>query len=76
MNEELRREIKQMIDEAIRQHIHSGTDARKVKLADTVYTPQDSIASPNGGATQDAQARTAIDSIITTLEHFNFVKDN
>lgn len=38
--------------------------------------PQAAITAPTGGATTDAEARTAINSIITTLENLGLVKLN
>ena len=34
------------------------------------------ITAPSGGATVDAEARTAINSVITTLENLNLVAPN
>lgn len=38
--------------------------------------PQAAITAPTGGGTQDAEARTAINAIITALENLNLVKPN
>lgn len=38
--------------------------------------PRNAITAPTGGGTQDAEARTAINSIITTLEELGFIKPN
>lgn len=76
MDEQLRQEVQAMIDEAIRKHIHSGTDSLKVKLRDLDFPKQSAISDPNGGATQDAQARNAIEAIIDTLETLNLIETN
>lgn len=39
-------------------------------------TTQSAITAPTGGATTDAEARTAIDAIITVLEQFGLVEAN
>lgn len=50
-------------------HVHNGIDAPKIEvLLNDIITPQISPASPTGGVVIDAEARTAIDSIITKLE--------
>jgi len=51
------------------------------KLADKSGNPQiadrqSAITAPSGGATVDAEARTAINSIITALEAHGLVADN
>ena len=38
----------------------------------TPVVPQATIADPSGGATVDAEARTAIDAILVVLETFGF----
>lgn len=53
----------------------------KTKLADSlnngqIADRQAAITSPSGGGTQDTEARTAIDSIISTLEAHGLVDDN
>lgn len=41
-----------------------------------VKAPQPAITAPTGGGTVDTEARTAINSIITTLEKLGLVKLN
>lgn len=43
------------------------------KLAEA---PQSAITAPTGGVTQDANARTAINSIITALENLGLLVEN
>lgn len=38
--------------------------------------PRPSITAPTGGGTQDAEARTAINALITTLEQLGLIKPN
>lgn len=38
--------------------------------------PRDAITAPSGGGTQDAEARTAINSIITALEDLGLIRPN
>ncbi len=42
----------------------------------TPVTTKSAITAPTGGATTDAEARTAINSIITVLEQFGLVAAN
>jgi hypothetical protein len=42
----------------------------------TPTTTKSAITAPTGGATTDAEARTAINSIITVLEQFGLVAAN
>lgn len=42
----------------------------------TVAGRQSAITAPTGGATVDAEARTAINSVITVLETFGLVTPN
>lgn len=44
---------------------------RKIKLG-----PLAAVTSPIGGGTQDAEARTAIDALITRLENLNLILPN
>lgn len=51
------------------------------KMKDKLDNPQiadrqSSVASPTGGATIDAEARTAIDLLITRLEAHGLIADN
>lgn len=53
----------------------------KSKLANTNQIPQivdaqTAITAPTGGATIDAEGRTAINAIITVLEAHGLVKEN
>ena len=45
-------------------------------LAGLNSAPLTAITAPTGGTTQDAEARTAINSIITRLEDLGLVNDN
>lgn len=60
----------------------STVDAKKLageKLGVGGATPaarQSAITAPTGGATVDAEARTAINTIITVLETFGLVTPN
>ena len=57
----------------------SITKIRVIKFGMNGVTPaaqQDAITAPTGGATTDAEARAAINSIITVLETFGMVAEN
>jgi hypothetical protein len=51
-------------------------NAKRFGLNITPAAIQSAITAPTGGGTQDAEARTAINSIITALETFGFVTPN
>lgn len=68
MDETLRKEIAQMIEDAIKNHKHNAADSLRIRGQDLMYAPQTAIADPTGGATEDAEARAAIELIIDTLE--------
>lgn len=55
----------------------STIDTQKLGVGDaTPTTTKTAITAPTGGATTDAEARTAINSIITVLEQFGLVVAN
>jgi hypothetical protein len=63
----------------------SNSNIRSKKLHGTAFavgtittpvTTKSAITAPTGGATTDAEARTAINSIITVLEQFGLVAGN
>ena len=62
-------EIKNLIKYEITHHRHTGVDSLKV-----LDTPQPTITAPTGGTTIDSQARTAINTIITTLQTLKLIK--
>ena len=43
---------------------------------DLTTAPRSAITAPTGGVTQDAEARTAINAIITALEQLGLVTEN
>jgi hypothetical protein len=51
-----------------------ATEAFGLSLAPVAR--KSAITAPTGGATTDAEARTAINAIITVLEQFGFVTPN
>lgn len=57
-------------------HRHDGVDSPQLSLETMQEVPQVAITSPTGGVTIDTQARTAIDSIITTLENLKLISPN
>lgn len=56
------------------EHEHNGMDSKRIKGKNLLNAPQPAITVPTGGATVDAQSRTAITSIITTLQELGFIK--
>lgn len=73
---------------AVERHEHTGTDSARVSFNNLKDIPEiidalgeanpplDSVTAPSGGATQDAEARTAINTIITRLEALGLVNEN
>ena len=43
---------------------------------DIANAPRTAVTAPSGGGTQDAEARTAINSVITKLEELGLVEEN
>ena len=59
----------------------ASLDKKNSQLADSANKPligeqQDAITAPSGGATVDAEARTAINAVITALEAHGLVASN
>lgn len=59
------------IDGAFRERFRLSKIAKIIDNA-----PMTAITAPSGGATQDGQARTAINSIITALETLGLLREN
>lgn len=57
-------------------HRHNGTDSPRIRPRDLEGVPRASITAPSGGSTVDSQARTAINSIISTLEALGLIDNN
>lgn len=57
-------------------HKHTGSDSQRIQLNELEYEKQDAITAPTGGLTIDAEARTAINAIITALENLNLIDEN
>jgi len=53
-----------------------NTTSLSVGSVATPVTTKAAITAPTGGATTDAEARAAINSIITVLEQFGLVDPN
>lgn len=53
-----------------------NTTKLSVGSVTTPITTQTAITAPTGGATTDAEARAAINSVITVLEAFGLVAPN
>jgi len=62
--------------EEFRQHKHSGIDGVKVNFNDLSIVRKTAITAPTGGGTQDSEARTAINTIISTLEDLGLINEN
>lgn len=56
-------------------HTHNGADAPRVDGTLT-NLPQAFVADPSGGAVIDAEARTAINSILNILENTGLMKSS
>lgn len=72
-NLEFKRTIERLVKEAVDLEIngslkHTGSKIGFFKTTPT--TQQASISDPSGGATQDANARTAINSILDVLDAY------
>jgi len=75
MKPEEKVEIKAMIDRAIKDHRHTGLDSRQITGLSVESAPFANIADPSGGLTIDAEARTAINSILDVLEKTKLMQD-
>lgn len=68
------------IERALRQRLGIISGSIFLTSADLpagfLSAPISAITAPTGGVTQDAEARAAINSIITTLETLDLVDDN
>lgn len=62
------------LDEQFKEHRHNGSDSQRLNLSDIegslsdLTTPSSTISDPSGGATQDSEARTAINAILDLLQ--------
>lgn len=67
---QLEEQIKILKNEYL-NHRHTGNDNLKVKYTDILPVKQAAITAPTGGGTVDTQARTAIGTILSTLQALN-----
>lgn len=58
------------------KHQHDGIDTPRIPAQAILGVPQSAVTAPTGGVTQDTQARTAINDIITRLENLGFISPN
>lgn len=63
-----------LTDNQLKTHKHTGLDSLKISARDLENAPRNAISDPTGGATVDAQARTAIIAVITALEDLGLIK--
>lgn len=65
------------VDGAFRQRFFGAFTLTNLGLPDDLdQAPRAAISAPSGGATQDSQARSAINDIITALEELGLVTSN
>lgn len=63
-------------EQALRERLRINDLSSLLNLIGLFTAPLSSITAPTGGVTQDAEARTAINTIITRLESLDLVEDN
>ncbi len=62
--------------ERVPPHKHNGTDAERIEFTDISILGEAAIADPVGGATIDANARTAILAILEALRAKGIIKES
>lgn len=58
------------------EHQHTGIDNKGVTALRLAGTPLPLVSAPVGGATIDAEARAAINTVITRLETIKIIRPN
>ena len=67
--------VKEEVRKAVTDHRHTGTDSLALRLS-TFFAQQPAISAPSGSGTAgvDNSARTAINTIISTLKTLKLTK--
>lgn len=70
---EIQSTVPAMIEDAVTTHIHNGSDSAQLQGQYLSQAPQNAVSAPTGGITVDAQARQAINDLISRLQALGFL---
>lgn len=73
IQQEIQDTIPQMIDDAIGNHTHNGTDSLQIQGQYLSQAPQPSVTLPSGGLVVDIEARQSIADIVSRLQQLGLI---
>lgn len=63
------------MDTTVQNHDHNGVSSKKLDAGQAIVNaPQAAITAPTGGGVIDAEARTAINDILTALQTLHLIR--
>lgn len=73
IDNEIQNQVPQMIQDAITDHTHNGTDSQSLSIQSLANVPVASVATPTTGTTQDTLLRAAFSQLVVQLQQLGLL---